>query len=184
MAQHAQMRAALGGAQEQRLRTRCSMMQAILRTVCTGRALVINQRLEVSRIFELRTAIEAARVGRNHLIAIEDAHGIETGSDEERTVHAIVRDRVIVQIKAHVWRFMRAHLDALFTWKRVLRQGEKIAPLLLEYLAHATAAVFGTGSVRSATLTPGERLRVQIVEIAKLTRREEGVPYKPNCALD
>jgi hypothetical protein len=77
--EHAQMGAAFGGTQEQVLRAGCSVMQTILRTVRAGGALVSEERFDMGRDFDLRAAIEAARVGGDHLGAFEDAHGIQSG---------------------------------------------------------------------------------------------------------
>ena len=60
--EHAQVCAALGGAQEQRLRTGGFVMQAVLRTMCSGGALVRNERRDMGRVFELRAAVEGARM--------------------------------------------------------------------------------------------------------------------------
>jgi hypothetical protein len=56
--EYAQVGAALGGAQEQRLRTGRGALQAVLPTVRTGFALVSDQVLEMGFDFDLRTAVK------------------------------------------------------------------------------------------------------------------------------
>ncbi len=79
-----EMGAALGGAQEQRLGARGGVLQAILRPMGTGGALVGDQRRDMGRVLDLRAAIEAARVRGEHLLAVDDAHGLEAGEQRER----------------------------------------------------------------------------------------------------
>ena len=75
--EHAEVGATRGGAQEQGLGTRGGMLQPVLCAMGPGGAFVGHQCRDVGRIFDLRAAVEAARVVRDHVLAIEDAHGIE-----------------------------------------------------------------------------------------------------------
>ena len=53
---------------------------------------------------------------------IEDAHGIEGGTDLERAPHVGVRDRVVVQVEARVRCLMHPHDDALLAGEGIIRQ--------------------------------------------------------------
>ena len=66
--EHAQVGAALGGAQEQRLGAGCGVMQAVLRAVGAGGALVATRASTWAGILDLRAAVEAARVGGDQLL--------------------------------------------------------------------------------------------------------------------
>lgn len=94
--EHTQMDAALGGAQEQRLRTGCGVLQAVLRAMRPGGAFVSDEGLDMGGLFDLRAAIEAAPVGGDDGLAIEDAHGVEASQHAQRAVHMRVRDGVVV----------------------------------------------------------------------------------------
>jgi hypothetical protein len=94
--EHTQMDAAFGGAQEQRLRTGCGVMQAVLRAMRPGSAFVSDESLDMGGIFDLRAAVEAARVGGDHGLTIEDAHGVDASQHGQGAVHVHVRDGVIV----------------------------------------------------------------------------------------
>jgi hypothetical protein len=59
----AQVRAAAGGSEEERLGAGGCVLQAVLRAMGAGRALLGGERLDMHAILDLRPAIEAARVG-------------------------------------------------------------------------------------------------------------------------
>ena len=182
--EHAQVCAALGGAQEQRLRTRCGVMQAVLRTVRTGGALVGDEGLDMGLDFDLRIAVETARMRGEHVTAVEDAHGVERSEHGERAAHVRVGYRVVVQIEARVRGLAHAHLDALLGRERVLGQSKQTRLLLGEDRAHSAGAVLRAQPVGSGALTPGVCLRIEIVEVAEGARGEEGVTYEADRALD
>jgi hypothetical protein len=56
--------------------------------------------------------------------------------------------------------------------------------LLGEELAHAAGALGWTESLGGIALTPGERLHVEVIEVAETARGEEGVANETNSALD
>ena len=74
------MHAVRGGAQEQRLGAGCRMVQTVLGTVGTGSAFVCHEGGNVHGILDLLIAVEAAPVGGDHAVAVEDAHGVERGA--------------------------------------------------------------------------------------------------------
>lgn len=81
------MYAAFGGAHAQGLCTRCGIMQAVLGTMSTGGALVCHQRFDMSGVFDLRTAVEAAWMGGDHLVRIEDTYRLECSEHQHRVVY-------------------------------------------------------------------------------------------------
>ena len=123
--EHAQMRAALGSAQEQWLCTGCGMMQTILCAVHTGTAFVSDQGLDMGGVFDLRATIKAARVRRDQQRAVQDTDGVKGCQHGERTPHVRVGHRVVVEIEASVGGFAYAHLDAFFGWEWVFGQPEQ-----------------------------------------------------------
>jgi hypothetical protein len=159
-------------------------MQAILRTVRTGRALVGDQSLEMGFDFDLRTAVEGAPMNGEHGTAIEDAHGIERGEHAERAVHVRVGHRVVVEVEARVGGLAHAHLDALLGRERVLGQSEQTRGLLGEDRAHGAGTVLRAPPVGASALTPGRRLCVQIIEIPEGARGEERFAHEADGALD
>ena len=100
--EHAQVDAVRGGAQEQRLGAGHGLMQAVLGAMRAGAALVLDQGGEVSGIFDLGVAVEAARMGGEQLVAVEDAHGVEGRQHGEAAPDMAVRHRVVVKVEAHV----------------------------------------------------------------------------------
>ena len=72
-----QMHAALGGELEETRCTRGGVMQTVDGPMGAAGTLAINQGLDMRRIFDLRTAIKAARVHGNNVGAINDAHSLE-----------------------------------------------------------------------------------------------------------
>ena len=62
-------------------------------------------------------AIEAARMHGEHVGALDDAHGVEAGEHFQGAAHVGVRDRVIVQVEAHVRGLRCPHDDAFLAGK-------------------------------------------------------------------
>jgi hypothetical protein len=73
-----------------------------------GLMLVRGQGREVFGDFDLLAAVKTAFMRGDRGLAIEDAHLIHTGNDGERARHAGVRDRIVIQIEAHVRRLAGA----------------------------------------------------------------------------
>ena len=71
-------------------------------TVGAGGTLVRHQGLDMQGLFDLRAAVERARVGRNQLQPIEDAHSIERGEHAQATPHVGVGNGVVVPVEAGI----------------------------------------------------------------------------------
>src|ERR1700693_471573 len=78
---------------------------------------------------------------------------------------------------------MRVHREPLFAREWVVGQSEQMRLLVGKDLAHAAAALGRTEPFGGWPLTPGERLRVQIIEITETTRGEERVANKADGAF-
>jgi hypothetical protein len=149
-----------------------------------GSAFVRHQGLDMGGLLDLRAAVERARMGRDELQPIEDAHGIERGEHAQGALHVSVGNGVVVPVEARVGGFAHLHLQALLGRERILGQGEQVGFLLREERAHAARAIFGTGPIGASALTPGLGLSVQIVQIAEAARGEECLACESNRALD
>jgi hypothetical protein len=101
-------------------------MQAVLCALGAGGTLVRHQGLDMQGLLDLRAAVERARVGRDQLQPIEDAHGIERGEHAQGALHVGVGNGVVVPVEARVGGFARLYLEALFGRERVLGQGEQV----------------------------------------------------------
>jgi len=96
------------------------VVQAVVGAVGSGGALVRHERLEVGGLFDLRAAVEAARVGSDDVAGIEDTHCLERGGHEQRAVHVGMGDGIVVEVEAHVRCFAHADPDAFLGRERVV----------------------------------------------------------------
>src|ERR1044072_9344703 len=113
--ERAQMRAAFGRELEERARTGGGMMQSIHGAMSAAGALVRDQCLDMSRVFDLLITIEAARMGSDDIVTVEYTHALLSGHDLQRAADMSVRNGVVVQIEAHVRALARGDIHALLT---------------------------------------------------------------------
>ena len=73
-----------------------------------GLMLMRDQGCDVFGDFDLLPAVITAPMRRDHALTIEDAHLIQAGSDRQRARNAGMRDRVVIQVEAHVGRLAGA----------------------------------------------------------------------------
>ena len=73
-----------------------------------GLMLMRDQGRDVLGDFDLLPAVITAPMGGDHGLAIEDAYLIQAGDDAERARHAGMRDRIVIQVEAHVGRLASA----------------------------------------------------------------------------
>lgn len=139
--QYAQMPAALGVELEERARTGGCMMQSIHGAMGATGALLGDQRLDMTRVFDLLTTIEAARMGGDDIVAVEHPHALLSCHNLQRAADMSVRNGVIVQIKAHVRALVRWDIHAFLTRKRLGGQGEQSRQFFLEARAHTASAM-------------------------------------------
>ena len=104
---------------------------ATAQLVCV--ALLMGERLDVTWLLQSARAIVAAHVASDLGRAIEDSDGALRGDERERFAHERVRDRVVVEIEAHVRRLARARQTRTASHsKGVLGQREQALALLAE----------------------------------------------------
>ena len=72
-------------------------------------------------LFNLFTLTKASGVVSNAFTAINNPHCAQIGMNTERFLHRLMRDRVVVPIKADIRCFARPHFDSLMGIKRVIR---------------------------------------------------------------
>jgi hypothetical protein len=176
--QHAKMGSAFGRAQEQGLGAGRGVVQPVLGAMGTGGVLVSDQGRDVGRVFDLGAAVEAARVGGDDALAVEDAHGGEAGQHGQRALDVVVRDAVVVPVEAHVGGLAHAHLGAFLGRERIGRQGQQVLPFGSEQVAHALAALGRAQALGRRPGTPRRGLGIEIVDIAEAARGEEGIAGK------
>src|SRR6185437_1864291 len=102
----AEMHPAGGGELEEARGARGGVVQAIHRAVSAAGALLRFQRLDMRGQLDLRIAVEAAGMSGDNSFAIDDAHGLQCSEHFQYPADVGVRDRVVVEIEAHVWRFV------------------------------------------------------------------------------
>ena len=88
-------------------------------------ALGFDERLDVLGFLDLIAAVPRARMCRHDLHSVEDAHRVERRDHDERAAHAVVRDRVVVEVEADVRRLADLDLDALVGREWIVRQREQ-----------------------------------------------------------
>src|ERR1700674_4447034 len=100
------------------------MVQAILRAVNTGSAFVSYERIDVLWQFDLPAAVEAALMDGDHLLSVENAHGVVAGEHSDGTLHVGMGDAVVIQIEAYVGRFVYGYVELLFAREQVVGQSQ------------------------------------------------------------
>ena len=96
--------AALGGAHQQALAGRSRLGEAIGGAMLASGALMLDQRLDMGGILDLRSLVVAAPVAGEHLGAVDDAHLMRIGENGQHAPNVGVRHRIIVQVEADIGR--------------------------------------------------------------------------------
>ena len=86
----------------------------------------------MGRILDLPAAVKRTGVRGDPRLAVENAHRLQAGMDGQDSAHAGVRDRVVVQIEAHIGRLADRYDANFIGRKRVVRQREQTLALLGE----------------------------------------------------
>lgn len=103
--------AAFGGLSDQGVALRHGGVQAVDAAMGAAGALVLPQGVDVGGLFDLRAAVEAARMAGDQRVAIEHANLAQAGVHRERAAHVGVRDGVVVAIEADVGGLADLRLD-------------------------------------------------------------------------
>ena len=143
-----------------------------------GRVLVIDQRLDVGGLFDLRALVVTARVTREHRRAVDDAHLMGIGEHRQNAPDMRVRDRIIVQIEADIRASCRPR-------PRPARATAPDCPAARAVAVASSAKTSrtvrsgssGTAPVGGRANAPGIGLGIEIVEIGEGAGREERVTY-------
>ena len=109
----------------------------------------------------------------HELDAVEDAHALEAGNDRDRAARYRRRHRVVVQVETHVGRLADVCGGAVVANEAVFRQTEQVGALAFESVADQLLVVLVRSALRGRRLAPLERLLVQVIDIAVLSRRKE-----------
>ena len=104
--------------------------------------------------------------------------------DSQGSAHAGVRDRVIVQIKAHIGRLADRNGLDLMGRKGVVRQGQKTLALLGKGVTDRQRFIFRATALTGRSGGPGVRLDVEIIHILEATAGEEGIADVTDGTLD
>ena len=70
-------------------------------------------------MLDLLTAIPAASVRRDDVVAVGDANLIEVGVDDESAPRPIMRNGVVVEVEASIGSFADLDFQTLVSWKWV-----------------------------------------------------------------
>ena len=151
--------------------------EAVLAAVDAGLALSLDQGVDMPGVFDLGALVEAAAVGRDNLVAVDDAQPAAARGDGEGSPDELVRHAVVVRVVANVGRF--PDFDGLDVLDRERRVGERaqMRPLGLERLSDRSALVAGAGAAGGDGLAPVPGLGVEVVEVAPFARRPEVVAH-------
>ena len=135
-------------------------------------------------ILDLRPLVVAAAMADEHLRAIDDAHLVRIGQHGEQALHLGVWDGIVVEVEAHIGCFAGLHRHALDERIGVVRQRQQPGRLLGEGLADADGGLSGAAAVCRQATAPGLGLNIEVVEIGKLSGREEVVAHVADGPLD
>ncbi|MGF6604811.1 hypothetical protein P3T23_009567 [Paraburkholderia sp. GAS448] len=133
---------------------------------------------------DLRAAIVTAHMGGEQIGAIENAYLPGIGPHRERTPHVGMRDRVVVQVEAHVRLLANLHGQLQFARIRILWQGEQAGLFTDEGFAHGDRGLFPARTIGGGTRAPARGLSIEVVEVSELARGKEVLAYKPDCPFD
>jgi len=91
-----------------------------------GGAFGLDERIDMSRVFNLITAIIASPVLSHDLVAVENAHRIDRCRHDEGFTHQLMRHRIVVAIEADVGRLSHRDLTALLARIGIVRQRQQL----------------------------------------------------------
>src|SRR5262245_50243221 len=144
----------LAGAQQELSRTRNGAGEPVKPSTAAGARLLGGESIDVGRMLDLLTAVPGAGVCGDDLEAVEHAHGLEGGADGECALSTVVRDGVVVEIKAGVGRLSDLDLDELVAREGLVGQRDKPCSFLGEDVADAASGVFGPRAIGANTGHP------------------------------
>src|SRR5260370_11566365 len=150
----------------------------------TGFAFACDEGVDVRGNFDLRAAVVTALMGGEQIGAVENAYLPRIGPYSERAPHVRMRDRVVVQVEAHIRRLADLYGQLQFARVRILRQREQAGLFAGEGFAHTDRRFFPARSIGRRSGAPECGLGIHIVEVNEFTRGKEALAYKPDCPFD
>jgi hypothetical protein len=114
----AEVASTLGGANHERLGVRNGTGESVERATAPGARLVLDERGHVSLVFDLLSAVPAARVGRDDAGAVEHAHGVEGRDHGQGAPDVCVWHGVVIEVEAHVGCLAYVDFDSLLAGER------------------------------------------------------------------
>ena len=103
--------------------------------------------LDVLRVLDLLTAVPAADVRGDLILAFRDSNSVEVGKHDERALCAVVRHRVIVEVEADIGSLANLDLESLERRKGGVRMRQEEPSLILERLTNSATPVFDPGAI-------------------------------------
>ena len=152
--------------------------------VLVGGALVVDQRLDMGGVLDLRALVVAAPVTGQDMDTIDDAQLLRVRQHRQRALHIGSRHGIVVEVKANVGRLADLDRHALMHRGRVVRQLHQLGGLHSERFPYRARRLGRAAPVGRHTGAPGVCLRIEVVEIVEAAGCEERVPDVPNGPLD
>ena len=116
-------------------------------------------------------------------LAINNANGVLIGEDGQGALNALVRDRVVVQVKPGIGRLADPDLHPLLDGVRVIRQGKQAGGFFGEDLTNGAGGILWATAVRREALAPCRSLAIEVVQVVEPTGREEAISDVSNRSL-
>ena len=163
----AQITAARSRAHEELLAGRHGVGEAIGTAMISRLVLAGNEFGNVALIFDLSSAIVAARMLGNYLKAIKDAHAVGRRADRYDSLRVRVRNAIIVKVKARIRRLANMHGNDVIGIERVVGQRKQLQLFVLKGFSNAQVAIGRADAVGSLAVAPQRDLRVEIGKAGK-----------------
>jgi hypothetical protein len=180
----AEVGAALGEALEERVGLWDGVPQAVDAPMLASVPFPGDEGFDVGGVLDLLGLVVGAGVGGDDVLAVLDADGVAGRDDLQGLPDTVMGDGVVVEIETDVRGLSRVGDDPLVGGVAGLWKRAECALLALPGLSDGQGAVLRAGPVGSGALAPGERLRVEVVEVLPLPGWEEGGADVADGALD
>src|SRR6185295_6633721 len=115
-----------------------SAREPVESTLLAGSPFLVAEALEVIDLLDLLSAIPASRVRCDDDVAFYDAELVQIGEDDKCALGPIMRNRVVVEIEAHVRGLTDLDLEPLVGWERIVGRWPQTAVLVVKSLTDGT----------------------------------------------
>ncbi len=180
----ADVAADFGCALYQRAHHRHGMGEVVKTAMMARFAFVLDQLIDVGGDLDLLAAIVTALMLGHDVGAIENAYPAWIGPHCERAPHMRMRDRIVVQVEAYVWRLADARrlLQVTFIW--IVGQSEQAASFSLKGFTDGNIRLIRAAAIGCHGVAPLQCLRVQVIKIGVLAGCKEALPYISDRSFD